>query len=236
MLSKKLQFVHPLIKMFAVILVLQLLVILCHLSYWGAYWHNGHGLPGAKPIGEIGDIIARVGFMLLLILLAKGWTINGEPLTDKIPILGSVSGFGLVFVLLLVLKDVFTDPAATDVPTAIRWIIYILLVFWLGFAGWFVFCLRMSYIREDNPVKKKLYRSLGLVFFPWFLTFPVVNFLAIWVAPYKKDIIVESTDVAFSLAGYAVLSFLLWPSRAEEFFNISTPDVQKSNVDTYEQL
>lgn len=235
-LSKKLQFVHPLVKVFAVIVLLQLLVIICHLSYWGAYWHNGHGLPAARPIGDIGDIIARVGFMLLLILLAKGWTISNEPLTQKALIIGSVGGFGLVFVLLLILRDAFTAPAATDVPTAIRWIIYILLAFWLVFAVWFVICLKKSDSSEDNPAKKKLYRSLGLVFFPWFLTYPIVNFLAIWVAAYKKDVIVETTDTVFSILGYAVLSFLLWPSRAEEFFNISTPDVQKSTVDTYEQL
>jgi len=38
------------------------------------------------------------------------------------------------------------------------------------------------------------------------------------------------------LFGYSVLSFLLWPSRAEEYFNISTPDVMKAQIDTYEQL
>jgi len=235
-LYKKLQFVHPLVKMFAVIILLQLLVIVCNLSYWGAYWHNGHGLPGAKPIAEIGDIIARVCFMLLLILLAKGWTISGEALTQRKQIVGSVVGFGLVFVLLLVLKDVFTDPAATYIPAGIQWIIYILLVCWLGFAVWFAICLKKSHSAEDNPVKKKLYRSLGLFFLPWFLTFPIVDFLTIWVGPWKKDVAVETTDVVFSFAAYATLSFLLWPSRAEEFFNISTPDVQKSQVDTYEQL
>lgn len=235
-LSKKLSYVHPLVKLFAGIIILQLLVILCNLSYWGSYWQYGHGLPGAKPIGEIGDIIARVGFMLVLILLAKGWTINPEPLTQKWLIIGTVLGFGFVFVLLLILKEVFTDPAATDVPGAIRWIIYILLMFWLGFAVWFAVCLKKSYSGEDNPMKKKLYRNIGIVFFPWFLTFPTVNFLAIWVAPHKKEVIVETTDVVFSFLGFLVLSFLLWPSRAEEFFNINTPDVQKSNVDSYEKL
>jgi hypothetical protein len=32
-------------------------------------------------------------------------------------------------------------------------------------------------------------------------------------------------SVSITTAAYAVLAFLFWPSRAEEYFSISTPDV-----------
>lgn len=235
-LYTKLQYVHPLVRLFAAVVAVYLFSILCNLAYWVGFSSNGKGYPGALPIGEISDLTSRLGFLLLLILLSKGWTISGEELTQKKLIMGATGTFSFFFILILILKDLVAKPEDTSTPGYISFFIYVMLVAWMAFAVWFVFCIHHSWKKENNEVKKALYRNLALVYTPWFFAYPLTNVLILLVAPWYNEITVQTITGVITIASHMVLSFLLWPTRAEEFFHISTPDVQTGNIDTYEAL
>jgi hypothetical protein len=49
-----------------------LLLVMAYISY-GV---NGYGLPGGKLLGRILESASEISFLLLLILLAKGYTVS----------------------------------------------------------------------------------------------------------------------------------------------------------------
>lgn len=235
-LSQKLEFVHPMVKLFAIVILLQMGVVLSNLCYWCAYVTNGMGLPSALVIGELLDCFGRTMFILILMLMAKGWTISGDELPNKKFVIIVVSAFFVADALIIIWKFLVEDAAAVVPDLGVTVFLYLITIIWLVLAVWFSYTLIQSYRNEDNPVKKTLYRNLAIVYFPWFFGLPLVTLLTLRLNPWVAERIVKTVSLIVSTAGYAVLSYLLWPSRAEEYFNISTPDVMKAQIDTYEQL
>jgi hypothetical protein len=235
-LSKKLEYIHPMVKLFALVVLMQFAVILANLCYWGAYVQNGVGMTGALPAGQGFDVLTRSLFIMILMLMAKGWTISGDELTGKFMVIGIVIGYAILDGLVLLWKYAVDDPAATSLTWGV-WIFQVVILgLWFVFAIWFCYTIFKSYSKEDNPVKKALYRNLALVYIPWFFGLPLSTLLTIKLNAWSAQRITELVTLLISTAAYMVLSFLLWPSRAEEYFNISTPDVMRAQIDTYEQL
>jgi len=235
-LSQKLEYVHPMVKVFAVVVFLQFLVITAKLVHYGSFARNGVGVPAAFVASEGVDLVARSLFVLMLMLMAKGWTISGDELTGRNLVLAVVGGFFVAAALVMFWQYTAEDPAATKPELGLQIFLVLVNCVWLVFSFWFCYTIKGSYTKEDNPVKKALYRNLGLVYFPWFFGLPFTTFLSIALPAWSVYRIVQIVTLILSVTGYAVLSFFLWPSRAEEYFNISTPDVMKAQIDTYEQL
>lgn len=236
-LSKKLEFVHPLVKLLAIVIIIEFLAVVFFMLHYGIYSSDGVGLNGLRQAAEVLDALSRVLFMLLLILVAKGWTVTGEELTGKFVIIGAIVGFLLIHSAILLWKFALEDPAAVKLETPLLVILYIETILWFGFAGYFTFAAVRSMKLEDNPVKKNLFFRLLLIFVPWFFLFPVIAFLNLTNAfGIIHEKVVLMTGFAINLLAILSLSFLTWPSRAEEYFNINKPDVTTSNIDTYEQL
>lgn len=235
-LSTKLEYVHPMVKLFAVVVFLQSVTILSNLAFWGAFVQNGKGLAVALPLAELVDCLTRTIFILILMLMAKGWTISGDELNGKWFVVMVVGGFFVGDALVITWRFLVADPAAVVPDLGVTIFLYIILLVWLVLATWFAKTLIDSWRKEDNPVKRTLYRNLAIVYLPWFFGLPLVTLLTLQLSPWVAERIVKTVSLLISTAGYMVLSYLLWPSRAEEYFNISTPDVMKAQIDTYEQL
>jgi hypothetical protein len=240
-LSVKLEYLHPMVRLFAVDLTFQFLSIIFYMLHWCTYSSNGVGFNGLRQAGEVMDGITRCLFMLILTLIAKGWTISGDELSGKKFIVAALVSFFLIHCAILLWKFALEDPAAVKMNVALEVILWLELLIWFIFAGFFTFSVFSSWKKEDNPVKRALYFQLGIVFTIWFFGFPIISFVDLaqindqgWITSRMK--VVEQTDMCISLIGYLFLSFLLWPTRAEEYFNINKPDVMRANIDTYEQL
>lgn len=254
-------------------MLLQLVNIIANLSYWVAYVWNGEGLSGALLVGQIIDVFTRSLFILMLMLMAKGWTISSDELTGKFFVVAIVIAYTILDGTVLILKYGADDPAATSPNRSITILRYVIIIVWVALAAWFNGTIYKSYKKEvpsshplcallvpslhpppcillraassllspsslspqDNPVKKALYRNLALAFVPWFFGLPIATLLTKTLDPWVAQRIIETVTLLVSTAAYMVLSFLLWPSRAEEYFNISTP-VMRAQIEAYEQL
>jgi len=194
-------------------------------------------LPALDRSGDVLEVLARIFFLLLLMLLAKGWTINGEGLTGKGIIVGTAVAFTVSYICILIWKFAAENPAETHVPAALVVFQVLLSVVWLGFATWFMYTIYGSHkTAQDNPVKSKLFKLLAFLYSPWFLALPFVVFLSFALDPWVRDKTVKSLQLTFTFVGYAVMAYLQWPTRATDYFDISTPEVSKGAIDTYEQL
>lgn len=240
-LSSKLEYLHPMVKLFAICLTLQFVAIIFPMLHWGIYSTNGIGVNALRQGGEVVDSITRVIFMLILTLMAKGWTISGDELTNGKFIVGALVVFLLVHSAILLWKYQLEDPAAVHLETGLEVIMWIELCMWFLFAVYFTYTVLTSWKKEENPVKRKLFLQLAVVFTIWMFLYPTLSFINLarnsdtgWAAAKQK--VTSETTLCLSMLGYMFLSFLLWPSRAEEYFNINKPDVMRANIDTYEQL
>lgn len=238
-LSKKLEFVHPLVRLLAVCIILEFAAVVFYMIHYCTIWKNGVGHHALAQAAEVAEAFARCVFMLLLILVGKGWTVTNEELTGKAFIIGAILGFLLLHVLILIWKFHLEDPAMTVLATPLKVILYFELGLWFSFCVYFAMSTYQTFSKEDNPVKKKLFLTLMLFYIPWFALYPTINFLDLTSAlgATHRTMIIASTSTVIAFIGYVILSFLTWPSRAEEYFNVNKPDVMTgASIDTYEQL
>jgi len=240
-ISSKLEYLHPMVKLFAICLTVQFVAIICNMLHWSTYSKNGVGLLALREVGEVVDSITRVIFMLILTLMGKGWTISGDELTHGKPIIGALVLFLVIHSAVMLWKFQLEDPAATSMDTGLEVFLWFELLLWFLFGGFFSITVFQSWKKEENPVKRRLYLQLGIVFSIWMFIYPILSLVNLsnngdrdWVT--KEQKVTSETTLILSMIGYVFLSFLLWPSRAEEYFHINKPDVMRANIDTYEQL
>jgi len=235
-LGKQLEFTHPLVRLFYIIVLLQSLVVTSRMLHYGIFAQNGWGVPELQKFAEVAEIFVRVGFLVILMLLAKGWTINPGQIEGKKWILLFSSLFLFADIAILFYTYAIKNPAETEIPTGLKFLLYLMLVLWFIWSFWFAATIYTSWSKEDNPVKKGLFNKLAVIYFPWIFGLPFITVMQFALDPWVREKVVASLSLLLSTAGYSFLSYLLWPTRAEEYFTISAPDTMTSGVDNYEQL
>lgn len=214
------------IKLFLIVLVLEYISVFVLLLHYGSFAQNGSGIIELLKAGQILAIASRCFFMLLLLFLAKGWTISRESLTRKWAVVGLVVLYLILDITILLWSMYDADPKRTSPGKTVLALSILVDVVWLGFTAWFaVEIFWFSYRPEINPAKRSLYLKLGLLFLPWLILPVLVSFAVFALDPWVRVRIVSLFQVGITWLAYAVLAFLFWPSRAEEAFSISTPDV-----------
>jgi hypothetical protein len=100
--------------------------LLCIFIHYAVYKNNGVGAPGLLGLGEsthssnhisnqisVLNMGSQLTFMLLLILLAKGWAISKTQITHKLLLTVVVSAFLLTYISMFIWQNVGRDPAST---------------------------------------------------------------------------------------------------------------------------
>jgi len=234
-LSVKLQYLHPLVKLFASVLALQFVGVICRLIHYCTFVNNGRGVPGIERFGDVMDLLSKVAFVLFLMLLAKGWTISREEMTGRRFVASVVVTFLVFQLVILIWQIAGEDPASTDVDPTLFFLLNFLTALWFLFAFWFLVTIAASWKAEAVPAKKSFYFRLGALYTPWFLGLPFVALMVLVLDPWVRDKVVESLTLTISTLAYGVMSYLLWHARADQYFDISTPDVSGA-ISAYNQL
>jgi len=231
-----LHFLHPLVRLFLIVLILEYFQVFFNLIHLGSFASNGKGIPALDRCADVLEIMARVLFLLLLLLIGKGWTISSQgALTGKKAIVGAVVAFIVSEICIIIWKFAAENPAETSVSVPLQVFEVILTIVWLAFAIYFIVSCVKSFRSEDNPVKKALYRNIGFLYSLWFCGLPVLVFIGFALDPWAREKTVLTLQLLFSTLAYFVMSFLTWHSRASENFDITTPDVSKGGMD-YDKL
>jgi hypothetical protein len=212
---------HTIVKLLSVSIGLEGLSVFSLFVHYAVYQKNGVGAPALKGIGDVLDLMAQVVFIFLLVLIAKGWCISKTRLDDRKVVLIGIAVLALAYLALFIWENAGVDPASTlyiyQSPPGI-----IILVLRGVTMLWFIWSLRATYLEDYHPAKRKFYLWFGIACVAWFLALPFIAIIAAsfnhpW-AELKTVMILYVTANALALAG---LQFLLWPSRASEYFQIS---------------
>jgi len=236
-LEQTMGYIHNLVKLFSLVLFLQYGAIICKLIHYCVYTINGKGFLATNSLGEILEAVSRAAFILLLMLLAIGWTISSDEIKDKNTIIATVASFSFGYLAILLYQVSVRDPSDVSIPpwSGLWLLLNLVTLEWFCLAFWFAFTIFHSYEREYKPAKKALFARLGWIYTPWFLVRPVSLILVELLNPWVRDKIVISVSLSVSTLAYLFLAFLLWPSRAGQYFDINTPDITKT-IEPYEDL
>lgn len=212
---------HLLVKLYTITVALEGVSIFSLFIHYAAYSSNGVGVPFFKGLGEFLDICAQLTFILLIVLIAKGWCISKTMIDDRLIVMVGLGVLSVLYLSMFIWSYAGLDPASTiyiyeSAPGII--IIVARAVAML----WFAWSMRTTYLEENNAAKRKFYLWFGIAFLVWFLALPFITSVAAGLDPWMRLKTVMSLYVTFNIVFLVVLGVLLWPSRASEYFQITT--------------
>eukprot|EP01117_Protostelium_nocturnum_P000933 TRINITY_DN11265_c1_g1_i1.p1 TRINITY_DN11265_c1_g1~~TRINITY_DN11265_c1_g1_i1.p1 ORF type:complete len:426 (-),score=142.16 TRINITY_DN11265_c1_g1_i1:258-1535(-) len=218
-------FLHPVVKLLSATIGTQFLSIFCLFVHWMAYRKNGVGSPFMLGCGEFFDFLVQLMFMLLLLLIAKGWAISSENVSDKKILAGIIGAFSVVYLALFIFGWTGINPATT---------VYIyetgpgitILVLRALLLIYFIWCLKDGVLSENHPSKRRFYQIFCAVYTAWFISLH----LAVIIAasnnndPEHKIRTVEPFYVTINTLSLAILAFLFWPTQIVKYFDVRSND------------
>jgi len=228
---------HPIVQLLSLSIISEFISILFYLINYGSYANNGVGSPACLLIAEIFDIISVLIFMLLLILVAKGWGITYPTLShiqQQKVVLAIILVVIFVCYVVLFFWGIFgIDPAATlyvyqSVPGVILLCVRFLTMIY------FVWCLQSTVKADSDSTKKFFYVIFGIGFSIWFISLPFIVLVDLALSGWYRAKVVAAMILTVTAVSYFGLGFLLWPSRASRYFTVTGPDVFKGSG--YERL
>ncbi|KAL1444511.1 hypothetical protein MTO96_029819 [Rhipicephalus appendiculatus] len=212
---------HLVTRLFTAALTLQLLSFLWTITHLAIFAMDGDGVPSLGIVGDVSYMLSQSLFMLLLLLLAKGWAITRTELTWK-PVLFCIwLVYSCIQILLYVwnMTEVDVIEEIDEYQTYPGWIS---LCFRLVVTAWFLTELRSTMMDENDHRKLRFYLHFGAGLLCWFVYLPVVALIALQVsALWRQKFILGISSCADFLA-YAIITHLLWPTRSQQYFQLQS--------------
>jgi hypothetical protein len=210
---------HPVIRVLSVAIGLGFLSVIAELTHYLIYAGNGIGVPAILGFGDLMTMASQVVLMFQCILIAKGWAITTSYLTDKYIVLVVMALFVVAYLALFIWDKAAPNPASVlffyeSIPGIIVSILRVLT------CGWFVWSLRNTIRLESLPEKRMFYFVFGGSYTVWFLLLPLIVLIAVFLAAWVRFRIITALMVTSDFLGLSALAFLLWPSRASNYFVI----------------
>nr|XP_042896536.1 transmembrane protein 145-like [Parasteatoda tepidariorum] len=194
----------------------------CGLSFTCAYYANlakeGYALMELKLLGKVIEALSTLFLLVLLILIAKGYTVTRGRLSKitYFEIFVFLFLYILVYAVLFLYEEQFFDPGKVlyiyESPVGYG-IIGLRLVGW----AWFVYAVTFTMIHY--PEKSNFYTKLFLLYSIWFLAAPVVILVSTYVVrKWIREKLINAVELFISISAHFVFFVLTRPSKAKENF------------------
>lgn len=218
---------HPIVLILAGVIVLIVLSLFFVIIHWGVYASNGVGANGCRVFGQLLMGLANIVFAVLLIAIASGWAITYHDLPRKIVILVIGAIYLVVYLILFIIISATGQTAASTQfvyaeGALLGFVIIYILVCWLGIWAYFAYCLYMTWREEAQFDKRLFYLIFGICCSAWFILPAVFNFISMAIAEWYRPRVVDAFQLTATFIGVVALVVLLWPSRVEKYFRISS--------------
>ncbi|XP_022915781.1 transmembrane protein 145 [Onthophagus taurus] len=213
---------HPVTKLFTASLILDFLALCLILIHNLKFSLDGIGYPGLSLAGDIFDILSRTSFMLLLLLLAKGWAVTRLELTWKPLVFAIWLCYGVVHILLYVWNLTEVD-IIEDIDEYQTWPGWLIIVFRTLIMIWFLYELRTTMLYEHNTQKLNFLLHFGASSLVWFIYLPILAVIALHVSALWRFKLLLGMTYSADCFAYCVMAHLLWPTRSEQYFLLAGP-------------
>ncbi|XP_050311704.1 transmembrane protein 145 [Anthonomus grandis grandis] len=208
---------HPVTRLFTASLLLDFVALCFNLIHTLKFGINGEGFPKIQMTGDICDILSRTSFMLLLLLLAKGWAVTRLELTWKPLVFAIWLCYGIVHNLLYIWNLTEVD-IIEDIDEYQTWPGWLIIVFRSLIMCWFLYELRTTMLYEHNAQKLNFLLHFGASSLVWFIYLPILALIALHVSALWRFKLLLGITYSADCFAYCVMAHLLWPTRSEQYF------------------
>ncbi|XP_063625655.1 transmembrane protein 145 [Cydia splendana] len=214
---------HPVTKLFTCSLILEFGAICFNFLHTVKFAADGVGFTGLDVAGDILDIMSRTLFMLLLLLLAKGWAVTRLELTYKPLVFGVWLAYGIVHILLYVWNTTEVD-IIEEIDEYQTWPGWLILTLRVAIMSWFVLELRNTMMYEHNMAKLNFLLHFGASSLVWFVYLPVIALIALQISPLWRFKFLLGITYSADCLAFCVMTHLLWPTRSEQYLLLAPSD------------
>ncbi|XP_073995193.1 integral membrane protein GPR180 isoform X2 [Rhodnius prolixus] len=212
---------HPVTRLFTASLLLEFCGLIFNLIDVIKFTIDGIGYPDLAVVGDILDILSRTTFMLLLLLLAKGWAVTRQEFTWK-PLLFTIWFiYGVVHIILYVWNKTEVD-IIEDIDEYETWPGWLILALRCLIIVWFLLELRSTMRYEHNETKLHFFLHFGASALVWYIYLPVVALVALQIPPFWRYKLLLGITYSADCLAYIVMAHLLWPTRTEQYFLLTS--------------
>uniref|UniRef100_A0A3Q0RUP0 Transmembrane protein 145 n=1 Tax=Amphilophus citrinellus TaxID=61819 RepID=A0A3Q0RUP0_AMPCI len=197
---------------------LKLLSLLFHCVYWGLYARDGVGNGSLKILGKLLFSVSFLVFLLMLILLGKGFTVTRARISHSGSVKLSIymTVYTITYVILFIYEAEFFDPGevlyAYDSPAG-----YGLMGLQLVAYVWFCYAVLVSL--KHYPEKQPFYVPFFTTYTLWFFAVPVMALIANFGIPrWAREKIVNGIQLGIHLYAHIVFLVITRPSAANKNF------------------
>lgn len=207
-------------------------VFFLSLSYL-LYGMNGYGLPNGKLLGRVLESASEITFLLLLILLAKGYTVTRARLrqmsTIKVTIF--ICAYVIMYMALFLCEKLYFDPGK---------VLYLYessfgygLVI-LRMVGWLIFIYATFFTLKHYPEKRMFFASFLFGCTIWFAAAPVTIMISqVFLAKWVREKLVMMVQHGVALSGHFAILALMRPAAfGQNFPRASCRDVSLQDLYT----
>uniref|UniRef100_H9H7B1 Transmembrane protein 145 n=1 Tax=Monodelphis domestica TaxID=13616 RepID=H9H7B1_MONDO len=217
-LLKGRQLLHTTYKMFMAAAGVEVLSLLFFCIYWGQYASNGIGNESLKIVAKLLFSVSFLIFLLMLILLGKGFTVTRGRISHSGSVKLSVymTLYTLTHVILLIYEAEFFDPGQVlytyESPAG-----YGLIGLQVAAYVWFCYAVLVSL--RHFPEKQPFYGPFFAAYTLWFFAVPVMALIANFGIPkWAREKIVNGIQLGIHLYAHGVFLIMTRPSAANKNF------------------
>uniref|UniRef100_A0A6Q2YZ65 Intimal thickness related receptor IRP domain-containing protein n=1 Tax=Esox lucius TaxID=8010 RepID=A0A6Q2YZ65_ESOLU len=212
------QLLHTTYKMFMTAAGVEVLSLLFHCIYWGLYARDGVGNGSLKIMGKLLFSVSFLVFLLMLILLGKGFTVTRARISHSGSVKLSIymTVYTITYIILFIYEAEFFDPGevlyAYDSPAG-----YGLMGLQLLAYVWFCYAVLISL--KHYPEKQPFYIPFFTAYTLWFFAVPVMALIANFGIPrWAREKIVNGIQLGIHLYAHIVFLAITRPSAANKNF------------------
>ncbi|XP_042295982.1 transmembrane protein 145 [Sceloporus undulatus] len=217
-LLKGRQLLHTTYKMFMMAAGVEVLSLMFFCIYWGQYASDGIGNSSLKILAKLLFSVSFLIFLLMLILLGKGFTVTRGRIshTGSVKLSVYMTLYTITHVVLFIYEAEFFDQAQVlytyESPAG-----YGLIA--LQFVAYIWFCYAILITLKQFPEKQPFYVPFFAAYTLWFFAVPVTALIANFGIPkWAREKIVNGIQLGIHLYAHAVFLIMTRPSAANKNF------------------
>lgn len=226
--------IHPITRLFTATLIVQLAGLLFDTLHLLVFSFNGEGNECVNIVGDLFNILAQSLFMMLLLLLAKGYAITRMMLYHRY-LLFSLWGLYSILILTLYFWNMIEVDVIEDIDEYQTWPGWLTLALRVLIMVWFLFELRSTMMYEHNANKLNFFLHFGAASLVWFIYLPVVALIALQVSPLWRYKLLLGFTYSADLLAHTFMTYLLWPERSEQYLLLAHEADLSSELDEFNE-
>lgn len=226
--------IHPITRLFTATLIVQLAGLLFDTLHLLVFSFDGEGSEGENILGDLFNILAQSLFMMLLLLLAKGYAITRMMLSRRF-LLISLWGLYSILILTLYFWNMIEVDVIEDIDEYQTWPGWLTLALRVLIMVWFLFELRNTMTYEHNAKKLNFFLHFGAASLVWFIYLPVVALIALQVSPLWRYKLLLGFTYSADLLAHSFMTYLLWPERSEQYLLLAYEADLSSELDEFNE-